>query len=130
MRGERDAAARTSDNLNQATPVRDDRGSRFEMAGCYDHREFLKGARIDCELSREPVKRIARALDLVAVQMTVEDREIDPASCVREAQLIDHEYVVSPLVATEVTTLQCDPDRVFTIWATAVQSNALLVLIC
>ena len=67
-----------------------------------DESEFLKGATVDVELPGKPIKRVVGALDFVAVQVTVKHDQIDPATRMRKAELINDKDVVASTMVAQV----------------------------
>ncbi len=113
MGREGNAATRPFDDLRQTTPVWDDRSGRLKMSRSHDKGELLKGIRVNRDLPRKAVQRVTGAFDLIAVQIPVENCEIDAASGVDKAQLIDNQDVVTVNVMAQIAVLQRSSDLAF-----------------
>ena len=72
------------------------------MTGGDDEGKLLKGAYVGCELLWQAIESVRSTFDLVAVQVAIEDSEIDPAPSVREPQFVNHQDVVASMMMTQV----------------------------
>jgi len=103
---ERDATARSLDDLRQPTPVWSNRLCHVEMTGSNDESKLLEGTRVDRELAGQAVERVAGTLDLVAVQVAVEDGQIDTAFGVGEPKFVDHQDIMLYTSVSKMTLPQ------------------------
>ncbi|WP_339950036.1 hypothetical protein [uncultured Albimonas sp.] len=109
------ATARSLDDLRQPAPVRSDRLRRVEMTGSNDEREFLKGTRVNCELARQAVERIADTLNFIAVQVTVENGQINATLGMGKPKFVNHQDIMPSIMVSKMTRPQRGSNRALAI---------------
>ena len=107
---EGDAAAGASGNNLDAPPIRNFCLSLLDMTLADHERRAVEDGAIDRNLVREPIQRVGVALDLIAVQITVDDGDIDAASPVAKAKLVEHQSVGVAVMLLQHLSVQCLPD--------------------
>jgi len=112
---ERDATARSLDDFRQPTPVWSNRLCHVEMTGSNDESKLLEGTRVDRKLAGQAVERVAGTLDLVAVQVAVEDGQIDTTFGVGEPKLVDHQDIMPYTIVSKMTLPQSGSNPALTI---------------
>lgn len=78
----------------QPPPARHQRLGCVEMPLAHHERREIEDLIVDLELTVQRLQRVAAGLDLVAVELPADDREVDPHLPTTEAQLLDEDAVL------------------------------------
>mgnify|MGYP003647313830 FL=1 len=85
------------------------------MTGSNDEREFLKGTRVNCELARQAVERIADTLNFIAVQVTVENGQINATLGMGKPKFVNHQDIMPSIMVSKMTRPQRGSNRALAI---------------